>query len=224
MLVSHGPNRNLNRTIMKRADQRIDLRLERWLSQLLRKAPELAAACDGRMVVEKHAVAIAAFAAFERDRNNLSALGVISESGRVRHANEFELHQGIVDLERCRHECTEFLRIGTIGDDQKLAMIETIRTDRISRARQWHGERPGANFLFIHFTPRARIVGSLRGLARVAPSRRCGRLPGLAGVRAPRDARARERRRRSRLPSAPPSCGGRTRNPSRSPRNPWHDK
>ena len=75
---------------------------------------------------------------------------IVSESGRIRHADEFELHQRLFDLERFRHELAQFLRIGAIGDDQKFAMIEAIGTDRIGRARQRHGERPLSNLSFSH--------------------------------------------------------------------------
>src|SRR5437763_1494286 len=102
------------------------------------------------MIVEKHAMAIAAFAAFECDRNDLSALRVISESRRIRHANEFELHQRLVDLERFRHQRAELPSIGTIGDYQEFAVIEAIRADWKRRVRQRHGERPRADFIFVH--------------------------------------------------------------------------
>ncbi len=74
------------------------------------------------MVVEKHAVGVAALAAPERDRDDLSAFGVVAEAGRVRHADELELHQRLVDLKRLRHELAQLLRIGPVGDDQIFAV------------------------------------------------------------------------------------------------------
>ena len=46
---------------------------------------------------------VAALAALERDRDHLSALSVVAEAGRIRHANEFEFDQRLLDLERPRN-------------------------------------------------------------------------------------------------------------------------
>src|SRR4029453_5818941 len=104
----------------------------RRLRELLGKPPKLAPAGDGRMVVEKHAMGVAALAALERDRDHLSALGVVAEAGRIRHADEFELDQRLVDLERLRNELAQLPRIRAVRDDEKFAMIEPIWPDRIS--------------------------------------------------------------------------------------------
>jgi hypothetical protein len=41
------------------------------------------------LVVEKHTVGVASLAAVERDRDHLTALGVIAETVRIWHADEF---------------------------------------------------------------------------------------------------------------------------------------
>src|ERR1700704_1156334 len=56
MLVSHGGGRDPDWAVIERADQLIDLDMERRIGELLRKAPELAAARDRRLVVQEHAV------------------------------------------------------------------------------------------------------------------------------------------------------------------------
>src|SRR5262245_14144393 len=100
VLVSHSANGNRQRSVVQPADQFVDFRLQRRLCELLGKAPEFASAGDGRMIVEKHAMGVAALAALERDRDHLSALGVVAEAGRIRHADEFELDKRVIDLER----------------------------------------------------------------------------------------------------------------------------
>src|SRR5262245_54872058 len=113
------------------------------------------------MVVEKHAMGVAALAALERDRDHLSALGalaalgVVAEAGRIRHADEFEFDQRLLDLERLRNNLAQLPRISAVGDDEKLTMVKSIWPDRISRTRQWHRERPLAHFTLFHrFGPR----------------------------------------------------------------------
>ena len=181
VLVAHGAVRDAHRAVVQLADQGVDLGAQRGLGQLLGKAPQLAAAGDGRMVVEKHAVGVAALAALEGHRNDLSALGVIAETGRVRHADELEIHQRRLDLERFRHELAQLCGIGAIGDDQIFAIVEPIRADRIGRARQRHRERPAAYFTLLHRASLSRD-GRSRPCDRPAiptdssRSRRCGRL------------------------------------------------
>jgi hypothetical protein len=87
------------------------------LASFLGKPPQLAAARDRRMIVEEHAMGIAALASLERDRNDLSALRVIAESGRIRHAEELKFHQRLFDLQRFGHQLAQLLRIGAICDD-----------------------------------------------------------------------------------------------------------
>src|SRR5215475_700541 len=155
VLVSHRADGDRQGSVVQPADQRVDFRLQRRLRELLGKAPELAPAGDGRMVVDKHAMGVAALAALERDRDHLSALGVVAEAGRIWHANEFEFDQRLLDLERLRNNLAQLPRISAVGDDEKLTMVESIWSDRISRTRQWHRERPLAHFTLFHrFGPR----------------------------------------------------------------------
>ena len=93
------------------------------------------------MIVEKHAMGVAALAALKRDRNDLSALGVVAEAGRVRHADEFELHQRLIDFERLRHQLPQPLRIGAITDDEKFAIVEAVRADRVGGIQVRSGAR-----------------------------------------------------------------------------------
>jgi hypothetical protein len=60
MLVAYRRCRDSNRAVVERADQRIDLRPQRRARKLFGKTPEFAPGRDGRMVVEKHAVVVAA--------------------------------------------------------------------------------------------------------------------------------------------------------------------
>src|SRR5262249_34514398 len=132
-------------------NQRVNFRLQRRLRELLGKAPEFAPASDGRMVVEKHAMGVAALAALERDRDHLSTLGVVAEASRIRHADELELAQRFVDLERIRNEIAQRRGISSVRDDEKFAMVKSIGPDRISRTCQRHSESPLAHFMLFHF-------------------------------------------------------------------------
>jgi hypothetical protein len=67
VLVAHGADSNPLRSVVQRADQCVYLCLEGRFCELLGKAPQLTATGDGRMVVEEHAVGVAALAALERD-------------------------------------------------------------------------------------------------------------------------------------------------------------
>ena len=60
VLVSHRPGRDPKRTVIQRADERVDLSPQGRLRELLGKAPELAPAGDRPLVVEEHAMSIAA--------------------------------------------------------------------------------------------------------------------------------------------------------------------
>ena len=121
------------RTVVQGTDQRVDFSPQRRLRQFLRKAPELATAGDRPLVVEEHAVGVAALAAAERDRDHLPALGVIAEAVRIRHADEFVFHQrlALVEFERLGHHGAQLHRIGAVGDDQVFAVDEPVRSRRI---------------------------------------------------------------------------------------------
>src|SRR6202140_4945796 len=92
MLVPHGAGGDSNRTIIQGPEERVDLSSQRRLCQFFRKAPELASTGDRTLVVEEHAVRVAALAAAEGDGDHLPALGVIAEAVRIRHADDFVLH------------------------------------------------------------------------------------------------------------------------------------
>src|SRR5215475_5129170 len=106
----------------------------------------------GGWSLRNHAMGVAAFAALERDRDHLSALGVVAEAGRIRHADEFELDQRLFDLERLRNELPQLAGIRAVRDDEKFAMIEPIGPDRISRTRQRHRKCPLAHFMLVHLS------------------------------------------------------------------------
>ena len=150
VLVAHGAGRNADRAVIERAHHGIDLRAERGARKLFGKAPQLASAGNGRVVVEKHAMGVAALAALERNRNDLSAFRVVAEAGRVLHANELELHQRFAHLKRFRDQGAQLVRIGPVGDNQIFAVAEAIRPDRIGRAAQWHCERSCPYCIFVH--------------------------------------------------------------------------
>src|SRR5713101_4651154 len=150
VLVAHRPRRHAHRAVVERADERVDLDVERGLGELLREAPELAAARDRRIVVEEHAVRIAALAAAESDRDDLAGLGVIAVASRVRHADELVFDDSPVRHERLRDQRAELLRVGAVGDDEILAVDEAVGPRRIGRARQRHGKGAFSDFMLFH--------------------------------------------------------------------------
>lgn len=85
MLVAHRTRRNPQGTVVQRADLGSQCRL----GKLLRKATELAPARDESLIVEEHAVGVAATATTERDRDDLAAIGAVGKAIRIRHADEF---------------------------------------------------------------------------------------------------------------------------------------
>src|SRR5262249_50337965 len=128
----------------------VELDVERRIGELCRKAPKLAAARDRRLVVEEHAVAVAALAAAEPHRNDLSGFGIVAEAGGIRHTDELVLDERLVHLERLRHHRAQLVRIRSVGDDHEFPVDETIRARWIGRARQRHGECPRLDLCFLH--------------------------------------------------------------------------
>src|ERR1700730_17861383 len=98
VLVSHAGGGDADRAVVEGADHLIDLDVQRRLGELLGKAPELAAARDRRLVIEEHAVAVAALAAAKAHRNDLSGFGIVAEAGGIRHTDELVLDQWLVPL------------------------------------------------------------------------------------------------------------------------------
>ena len=152
VLVAHRAGRDPKRTVIQGSDQRVDLGSQRRLRQFLRKAPELAATGDRPLVVEEHAVGVAALAAAEGDGDHLPALGVIAEAVRIRHADEFVFHQrfALIEFERLGHHRAQLRRIGAIGDDQVFAVDEPVRSGRIGRAGQRHREGALQHLFLLH--------------------------------------------------------------------------
>src|SRR5262249_26693447 len=58
VLVPHGGGGDPDRPIVERADHLIDLDVQRWIGELLRKAPKLAAARDRPLAVNKPSLAL----------------------------------------------------------------------------------------------------------------------------------------------------------------------
>ena len=152
VLVSHRAGRHPQRTVIERADERIEFGPQCRLAQLFRKAPELPAAGNRPLIVQEHAVGVAAPATAERHRDDLAALGIVAETIGIRHADELVLDQrfAFVEFERRRNDRSQLRRIGAIGDDQVFAIDETIRSRRIGRVRQRHRERTPHDFTLAH--------------------------------------------------------------------------
>src|SRR6478672_8384159 len=102
VFVTHRAGSNPNGSVIQGTDQRVDFSSQRRLRQLLRKAPELATAGNWSLVIEEHAVSVAAFPATERNGNDLPAFSIVAEAVRVRHADEFVFYQrfALIDFER----------------------------------------------------------------------------------------------------------------------------
>src|SRR5499427_10861045 len=122
-----GAGGDADRAVVERADHLIDLDVERWIGELFRKAPKLAAARDRRLVIEEHAVAVAAPAAAEAHGNDLSGFGIVAEAGGIRHADELVLDEGLVHLERLRDDRAQLVRVRSIRNDHEFSVDETIR-------------------------------------------------------------------------------------------------
>ncbi len=78
------------------------------VGEFLREAPDLAAAGDRRVVVEIHRMHVAAFLhravlGLEAHRDHLAGLGIVAETGRIRHADEFVVDRVADHLERFRN-------------------------------------------------------------------------------------------------------------------------
>jgi hypothetical protein len=71
VLVTHRADCRADWTEVKRADEGVACDLQVRRGELLRKAPELAAASDGRMGIQEHRVGIVARLASETNRNHL---------------------------------------------------------------------------------------------------------------------------------------------------------
>ena len=63
ILKAHGASGHPNRTVVKRAHQRVRGNLKLGLGKLFWEAPQLATASDGRLIIEIHHVGVTTFAA-----------------------------------------------------------------------------------------------------------------------------------------------------------------
>src|SRR5947209_6730195 len=81
VLVSHGSGRDPHRTIIRRANKCVDLRMKLGTGELLRKPPDFAASGDRRVVVQEHTMGVSTLAAAKGNRDHLTAFGIIAEPG-----------------------------------------------------------------------------------------------------------------------------------------------
>src|SRR5450631_1394581 len=130
VFVTHRASGNPNGSVIQGTDQRVDLSPQRRQCQFLGKAPKLATAGDRPLVIEEHAVGVAALPAAKRNRDYLPTLSIIAKAVRVRHADEFVFHQrlALVKFERLGHHCPKLHRIRAVGDDQVFTVDEPIRS------------------------------------------------------------------------------------------------
>ena len=156
----HGP-------VVERPDQRVLVGGERGLGVLLREAPKLAPAVDRWPVVQEHGMGVAAFFTLVFDGNDLAGLGVVAEPGRVRHADELELHDRLIERQGLRNDGFQSASVGPVGDDQELAIDEPIWPWGKSRARQRHGEGALLYLVDLHLGAPAGTGG---GVSLAAPS------------------------------------------------------
>src|SRR5438874_3392999 len=143
VLETHCRGDAQHRSIMQGTDDDIAFMRHFRARELLRKTPDLAPAGDRRVVVEVHGVHIAAFLhgavlGLEPHRDHLAGFGVVAKAGRIRHADEFVGNRVAGHLQRLRHHLTQSVAVGAIGDDDKLAVVEFIRTRWISRIVERH--------------------------------------------------------------------------------------
>ncbi|VBG07306.1 Uncharacterised protein [Burkholderia pseudomallei] len=150
VLVAHRARRDAHGAVVERAEQRIDVRLQRRLREFLRESPQFAAARDRRVIVQIHRERIAAGLALVFDGDHLAALGVIAEAGRIGHANEFVMNEWFLDLERLRHDFAQAIHVGAIRDDQEFPIDETVRAHRECRARERHRECFRSDLAWLH--------------------------------------------------------------------------
>src|SRR5690349_4635181 len=83
VLIAHAAGGDPHRAVVESADQCIDFIMQRRLRELFWKPPKLAATGDRRMIVKKHAMRVSTFAPVEAHRDDLAALGIVTEAGRI---------------------------------------------------------------------------------------------------------------------------------------------
>src|SRR5262245_19629691 len=150
VLVAHGRSHHAHRSVVEGADERVDLGPQAGARELLGKSPELATTGNRRMIVEEHAVGIAALAPLKGHRDDLPRFRVVPETRGIGHSDELVFDQRVVYLQRLGHNGAQLLGIGTVGNDQIFAVDEAVGPDWKRRAGQRHGEGILANITFLH--------------------------------------------------------------------------
>src|SRR5215831_12470742 len=150
VLVTHSAGRHPHGAVIERTDESVDFGAQARLRQFLWKAPKLAPAGDRRIVVQEHTMRIAALAAAEGHRNHLAGFGVIAEAGRIRHTDKLVFDDGLIDLQRLRHQRAQLIRISPVRDDEIFPLTEAVGSRRKRGARQRHGKCPRPHITFLH--------------------------------------------------------------------------
>src|SRR5262249_54106129 len=88
----------------------------------------------------------------EGNRYDLTSFRVVAEAGRIRHADELvtDERRALVELQRLRHNRSQFGWIGTVGDGQVFAIDEPVRTRRVGRGGMRTCKPPLAHFCLSH--------------------------------------------------------------------------
>ena len=102
------------------------------------------------MIIEKHLMNEAAGLTLIGHRNDLTAFGVVAETGRVWHADELVVHHRLGKLERFRYDPAQRFGIRPVLDDEVFAVGEAVGAAWKRRVRQWHGERCRAHVVMSH--------------------------------------------------------------------------
>src|SRR5215471_2684318 len=155
MLVSHGRRHAEHRAEMQGAHQGFALVRDLRRGKLLGKAPDLASAGDRRIVVEIHGVHVAALldgpaGSTKPHRNDLTGFRVVAEAGGVRHADELVRDRVTGHFQWFRHHFAQRIDVGTVGDDDKFAIVELVRSPGIGRVVERHGESLGTDIGELH--------------------------------------------------------------------------
>ena len=69
----------------------------------------------------------------EAHRDDLPSFGVVAETVRVGHADEFIIHRVADRFERLRNQGPNNVWIGPVGDDDEFAVVELVRTSAGTR-------------------------------------------------------------------------------------------
>src|SRR5271170_1646325 len=107
VFVAHSTGSDPHIAVIKCSHQHVDFRTQGWIGKLFRKSPEFPASGNWRVIIEKHAVGVAALARPKRDRDHLPGFSVVAKAGRVRHADKFVTDQWFFHHQRFRHQSPE---------------------------------------------------------------------------------------------------------------------